>query len=258
MTSPNSILFLGTGTSVGIPMVGCTCKVCLSSDHKDNRLRTSALVRIQNKNIQIDIGPDFRYQMLRNNILDLTAILLTHDHRDHVAGLDDLRAFNFIHEKKYDIYANSETIEGVKAQFGFIFTNQLYKSKAQFELIDIEKYKPFEIENITIVPIEITHGTQSILGFRFNELTYITDASKIDAIALEKIKGTKILVLNALRETVHPTHFSLSQALEIIDIIKPEKTYLTHISHHLGLHLDISKKLPANVFLAYDQLEVSF
>lgn len=258
MTSHNHILFLGTGTSVGIPMIGCTCEVCLSSDVLDKRLRTSAMVFVNGLSLLIDIGPDFRYQMLRNKIQDLSAILLTHDHRDHVAGLDDLRAFNFTHNKSYPIYCNEATLKGVREQFGFIFENTSYNSKAQFDIHLISKDERFNIEDLEVQPIEVIHGKQAILGYRMLSLTYITDASHIDETELEKIKGTEILVLNALRLEPHPTHFSLHRALEIIDLLQPKQTYLTHISHHMGKHADISKTLPENVFLAYDGLSVPF
>lgn len=258
MTSHNHILFLGTGTSMGIPMIGCSCAVCLSADSADKRLRTSAMIGINGINLLIDIGPDFRFQMLRNKIHDLSGILLTHDHRDHVAGLDDLRAFNFTHNKSYPIYCNEATLKGVKDQFGFIFENSTYNSKAQFDIHLISKDERFNIDDIEVQPIEVIHGKQAILGYRILSLTYITDASHIEETELEKIKGTEILVLNALRLQPHPTHFSLHRALEIIEIVQPQKTYLTHISHHLGLHAVISNTLPENVFLAYDGLRVPF
>lgn len=258
MTSHNHILFLGTGTSVGIPMIGCTCEVCVSADPADKRLRTSAIIAINGINLLIDIGPDFRFQMLRSKIHNLSGILLTHDHRDHVAGLDDLRAFNFIHNKSYPIYCNEATLKGVREQFGFIFDNVSYNSKAQFDIHLISKDARFTVEDIEVQPIEVIHGKQAILGYRLLSLTYITDASHIEETELEKMKGTEILVLNALRLQPHPTHFSLHRALEIIEIIQPKQTYLTHISHHMGLHASISSTLPENVFLAYDGLSVPF
>jgi phosphoribosyl 1,2-cyclic phosphate phosphodiesterase len=253
----NKIKFLGTGTSTGVPIIGCKCEVCMSDNPLDKRFRTSAHISYNDTFFQIDIGPDFRSQMLKYGISDFDALLLTHEHRDHIAGLDDMRSLNFTNNKSYPVFCNKETLQGVEKQFGYIFKNE-YASKPQLEFVNVQEMEFFEVNNQQIIPVNIHHGHQLILGYRFGSLTYITDASAIDDIEMDKIKGTETLVINALRHEPHPTHFSLNETLEVIKLLQPKVTYLIHFSHHIGLYDDIQKSLPDNVFMAYDGLEVEF
>ncbi len=249
------VTFLGTGTSIGVPVVACNCPVCMSSDLKDKRFRTSAMLTINERNIVIDCGPDFRIQMLRNNVEDIDAIIFTHGHRDHIAGLDDIRAFNYILNKDIDIYGSEEVLEAIKTEFPYIFTETRYFGTPQLVTHEIEN-KPFVVNNIKIIPIEVMHNKLSVFGYRIGDFTYITDASYIPIEEMVKMKGTKVLVLNALRNSRHISHFSLEEAVEVVEKLEPEMTYLTHISHFLGLHEEVEKKLPPHVRLAYDNLVI--
>lgn len=253
----NKLIFLGTGTSVGVPMIACQCRVCKSNDKRDKRYRTSAYVEYNRNKFIIDCGPDFRNQMLENNINEIDAVLLTHPHRDHVAGIDDIRAFNFELHKRIDIIGNKFTINEVKEQFPYIFKKTSYRGLPKINFTLIEN-KPFLYNNTEIQVISMLHDKMKVFGFRFGDLTYITDANYISEAELLKIYGTKTLVINALRIEKHPSHFSLSEALSVIEKINPEKTYLTHIGHSLGLYEEVQPILPKNVFLAYDGLEVEF
>ncbi len=251
------LTFLGTGTSTGVPVIACDCQVCTSPDPRDKRLRTSALISINGKNYAIDSGPDFRYQMIREQVADLEAIIFTHEHRDHIAGLDDVRAFNYLLNKKIKVFGTNKVLETLKREFPYIFENTRYFGAPQIEvnIIDKEPFSPDE--NITFQPIEVWHHKDMpVLGYRVGELTYITDAKSILPDELKKAEGSRILVLNALRNSRHVSHLSVSEALEIIDKIKPEAAYLTHMSHFIGKHEDVEKKLPDNVHLAYDGLKV--
>lgn len=251
------ITFLGTGTSQGVPVIACQCEVCKSADPKDKRLRTSALIDVDGVEINIDSGPDFRQQMLRANVQDLSCILFTHAHKDHVAGLDDVRAFNFKQQKPMEIYCSDEVYETLKREFIYIFDHRYkYPGIPQINVNFIEN-KPFTHKGIKITPIQVMHYRLPVFGFRIGDLTYITDANHISEEEMKKIKGSKVLVINALRKEKHISHFTFDEALEIIKKIDPEKAYLTHISHHLGKHEDVSKELPENVFLAYDGLSVT-
>lgn len=247
------VRFLGTGTSQGVPVIGCECTVCTSNDAKNKRLRSSIHIEINNLSIVVDTGPDFRQQMLRSKIKDIDALLFTHEHKDHTAGLDDIRAYNYIHQKHIDIYLSAHVEEALKNDYAYIFSEEKYPGIPLVNLHTI-KNEPFIVQNILITPIEVFHYKLPVFGFRFGDFTYITDAKTIVNKELEKLKGTKTLVINALRREKHISHFTLDEALEIIDQIKPEKAYLTHISHQLGLHEEVQKELPANVFLAYDDL----
>ncbi len=247
--------FLGTGTSQGVPVITCQCEVCVSTDLKNNRTRSSLLIQSEKTIVVIDTGPDFRVQMLREKVQDLDAVLFTHGHKDHVAGLDDIRPFNYLLDKTIDVYAEERVQETLKREFSYAFTTQQYPGAPQIKLNTIDE-SPFMISDIPFIPIRAMHKDLPVLGFRVHDFTYITDANFIAETELEKIKGSKVLVLNALRKETHYSHFNLQQAIEIVEKIKPEHAYFTHISHHLGLHEDVEKELPNNVHLAYDGLQI--
>ena len=250
------ITFLGTGTSQGIPVIGCGCTVCQSTDHHDKRLRVSVLVETADQSIVIDSGPDFRYQMLRAGVKDLDAIIYTHEHKDHVAGLDDIRPFNYLLHKVIDIYAVPRVQDALRREFAYIFADTKYHGLPQIKLHTLDG-EPFQIGATTIIPIEVMHHQLPVLGYRFNDFTYITDAKTISSASLEKIRGTKILVVNALQRENHISHFTLSEAITFANLVGAETTYFTHMSHNLGLHEEIEKELPANIRLAYDGLNFS-
>lgn len=249
------ITFLGTGTSQGVPVIACNCKVCKSNDPKNKRTRTSIIIEVKDKTFVIDTGPDFRYQMLRSNTQQLDAVLFTHEHKDHIAGLDDVRAFNYQTGLPMDIYATKRVQEAIKRDFHYVFSGEGYPGIPELKLHTISNM-PFSIHGVLFEPIEVLHYKLPVLGFRFEDVTYITDAKRIPKNEIEKIKGSKILILNALRKEKHISHLTLSEALELANEIKPEKTYLTHISHLMGLHNEVEKELPNNIFLAYDNLEI--
>lgn len=238
-------------------MVACNCEVCASKDPRDKRLRSSVLVQLNNKNLVIDCGPDFRQQMLQENVQSIDAILMTHGHRDHTGGIDDIRAYNFALKKDIDFYLNDSTEEILLRHFDYAFdVHNKYPAKPRLKL-NLIGDKPFEVAGITVIPIKLMHGTMPVLGFRIGNFTYITDANYISAEEKEKIKGTKVLVLNALRWYAHPSHFTAQEAIALAQELKAEKTYFTHISHHLGLHEAVEKnKLPETMRLAYDGLQV--
>jgi phosphoribosyl 1,2-cyclic phosphate phosphodiesterase len=249
------ITFLGTGTSQGIPVIACRCEVCSSSNPKDNRLRCSVLVEFNGKTIVIDTGPDFRQQMLKNKVRRLDAVLFTHEHKDHVAGLDDIRAFNFVMKQNMDIYLTDAVEQAIRREFSYIFADTKYPGIPLINLHRITNH-PFDLFDQTILPIEVMHYQMPVFGYRIGDFTYITDAKSISEIELEKLEGTKILVINALRRETHVSHFTLNEALELINRIKPQKGYLTHLSHQMGKHEDVMKELPTNVEIAYDGLIV--
>jgi len=250
-----NIQFLGTGTSTGIPMIGCSCAVCSSTDPKDNRLRSSILVSSANTSFVIDTTPDFRYQMLRTNTKKLDAVLYTHPHKDHMAGLDDIRAFNFFSESSMKVYANSLTEEAIRRDFYYAFGDAKYPGVPDINLITIDT-TPFSIGDIPIIPIEVFHHKMPVLGFRFGKFTYITDANRIAEEEKEKIKGSEVLVLNALRKEKHISHFTIGEAIELARELAIPKVYFTHISHQLGKDADINKELSAQFQLAHDGLIV--
>jgi phosphoribosyl 1,2-cyclic phosphate phosphodiesterase len=249
------ITFLGTGTSQGVPVIACSCRVCSNSDLKDKRYRSSVLIEIDNRAIVIDTGPDFRSQMLANHIQRLDAVLFTHEHKDHVAGLDDIRPFNFKQQAPISVYASDRVEQAIKREFHYIFAEKKYPGIPEITLhkIDLEPFTLFE--NIQIIPIEVKHYLMPVLGFRINNFTYITDAKTIAEKEIEKINGTEVLVINALRIESHPAHFNLDEALHFIDLIKPKKAFLTHISHLFGTHKEIEQMLPKNVYVSYDGLQ---
>lgn len=245
--------FLGTGTSQGVPLIGCQCVVCKSPDPRDKRTRTSMLVESGDKTIVVDVGPDFRQQCLRENVLKLDAVVLTHEHKDHLAGLDEVRAFNFLQKKAMPVYATERVQQAIRREYAYIFEEPSYPGipKIDMHTIGLEK---FDAEGIPVLPVEVMHHLLPVLGFRFGNFTYITDANFISPKEKEKIKGSEILVLNALRREEHISHYTLSQALELIAELKPKMAYLTHISHQMGLQEEVEKELPPNVRIAYDGL----
>ncbi len=250
-----TIQFLGTGTSTGIPMIGCSCPVCVSTNPKDQRLRTSILVKSAKTSIVIDTTPDFRYQMLRSNTTQLNAVLFTHSHKDHIAGLDDIRAFNFFSGTAMDIYANASTEEAIRRDFYYAFSDNHYPGTPELHMHSIGD-ENFFVGDIEVQPIKVMHHKMPVLGFRMGNFTYITDANYIEITELNKIKGSSVLVLNALRKEKHLSHFTLQEALDIATISAVPEVYFTHISHQLGLHDTINAELPAHVKLAYDGLVV--
>lgn len=249
--------FLGTGTSQGIPIIACECAVCTSTNPHDKRLRTAAMIESDDACIVIDAGPDFRQQMLLQQVKKLDAIVLTHGHKDHIGGLDDLRAFNYIQQKAMKIYCNAEAEKAVRLVFYYAFGEKKHPGVPEFDMQQISS-DSFTINALPITPIPLMHSDMPILGFRFGDLTYITDANFIPASSWDLIKGSKILIINALRHKKHNSHFTLNEALEVIEKINPEKAYLTHISHQLGFDAEVNAMLPANVSLAYDGLQFYF
>ncbi len=251
------ITFLGTGTSQGVPVIACHCEVCTSKDPCDNRLRTSILIEHNQLRLVVDTGPDFRQQMLRANVQGLEALMFTHEHKDHVAGLDDVRAFNFKQNKHMPIYATEFVQQTLKREFLYAFAHDLYPGAPLLKLETIIPDRPFEIEGLRIIPITVMHGKLPVMAFRVGDFTYITDANRIPDDSLELIRGTKVLVLNALRNTPHHSHFTLDEAIEISQKLGVERTYFTHISHLLGKHAPIQETLPKQMWLAYDGLEIN-
>ncbi|WP_443946576.1 MBL fold metallo-hydrolase [Pedobacter sp. AW1-32] len=249
------ITFLGTGTSQGVPVISCPCAVCNSSDPKNNRLRTSVLIETEDKTLVVDSGPDFRYQMLRAKVKNLDAVLFTHEHKDHIAGLDDIRPFNYLQNKVIDVYATERVQTALKREFYYIFADTKYFGLPKINLHTIHNGEEIAIGKTEILPFEVMHHLLPITGYRIGDFTYITDAKTISNESFERIKGTKILVLNALQKESHISHLTLAEAIELSKKIGAERTYLTHISHTLGLHEEVEKDLPENVFLAFDGLE---
>jgi phosphoribosyl 1,2-cyclic phosphate phosphodiesterase len=250
------IKFLGTGTSSGIPMIGCECEVCMSKDPKDNRLRSSIMVTSSSASLVVDTTPDFRYQMLRTNTKHVDAIVFTHPHKDHIAGLDDIRAFNFFSRKPMELFANSLTEEALRRDFYYAFAEKKYPGVPEINL-NLITNDPFKVGDIPVQPIEVWHMKMPVLGFRFGKFTYITDANKLDDDAKEKVRGSEIMVLNALRKEPHISHFSLSEAISLVRELGVPRAYFTHISHQLGLHEEISRELPEGIELAYDGLSLN-
>ena len=249
------VTFLGTGTSTGVPMIACECNVCTSTDEKNKRLRSSILVQSNTTTLLVDTTPDFRTQMLRENVKKVDAVLFTHPHKDHIAGLDDIKAYNFFQKKPMEVYANVLTQEALRREFFYIFAENKYPGIPSVNLNTITG-QPFVIGDITVTPIQVNHLKMPVLGFRFGNFTYITDANHIDDKEKEKIKGSEILVLNALRKREHIAHFNLQQAIDLVEELKIPKAFFTHISHQLGLHDDINKELPAGIQLAWDGLQI--
>jgi phosphoribosyl 1,2-cyclic phosphate phosphodiesterase len=256
VSSPSlKITFLGTGTSSGVPMIACECPVCTSTDKKDKRLRSSILVESKNTRFVVDTTPDFRYQMLREHVKYLDAVLFTHPHKDHIAGLDDVRAFNFIQGQAMQIYANQMTTDALMREFAYAFADKKYPGVPHLEL-NIIALEPFSIGDISITPIEVWHMKMPVYGFRFGDFTYITDANRIEEDEKEKIRGSKVLVVNALRKEKHISHYNLDEAIELVQELEIPNAYFTHISHQLGKHEEIERRLPKGIHLGYDGLVI--
>lgn len=250
------VIFLGTGTSQGIPVIGSKHPVCLSNDPKDTRLRVSVLVKWNDKNILVDCGPDFRAQMLTNKIEKIDAILYTHEHNDHTAGLDDIRPF-FFKQGFIPVFAHQRVLKALAKRFDYIFTTEnKYPGAPSVEITPLEN-KVFEVNTLPIIPINVMHNRVQVFGFRFKDFTYLTDVKTIEQEEKKKLAGTRVLVVNALRMEPHHSHFNLEEALALIEEINPERAYLTHISHLMGFHEDVQSQLPENVFLAYDNLKIT-
>ena len=249
------VTFLGTGTSQGVPVIACNCEVCASINSKDKRLRSSILVQSDHTTLVIDTGPDFRYQMLRANVQELNAVVYTHQHKDHVAGLDDVRAFNYKQREAIDVFATLAVQEALKSEFHYIFSKDSYPGIPKINLQTIS-LAAFSVGDIELLPIEVMHYKMPVLGFRINDFTYITDAKTLNPSELAKIRGSKILVINALQKEAHISHFTLAEAIAFAQDMDAEITYFTHISHKLGKHEEISDLLPPNIKLAFDGLEI--
>jgi phosphoribosyl 1,2-cyclic phosphate phosphodiesterase len=251
------VYFLGTGTSQGIPIIGSDHEVCKSTDSKDKRLRVSVWVTWDNHSYVIDCGPDFRQQMLTSNCKKVDGILFTHEHADHTAGLDDIRPFNF-RQGTMPIYAHKRVIENLKKRFDYIFeTKNRYPGAPSVKTFEVENDRPFLIGDKMAIPVNVMHGSLQVFGYRIDDFAYLTDVKTIEKSEVEKLKNLKVLVVNALREELHDSHFNLQEALDFITLVKPQKAYITHISHILGFHEEVQKELPDNVFLAYDNLEIT-
>ena len=251
------VYFLGTGTSQGIPVIGSNHPVCKSTDFKDKRLRVSVWVSWENYSFVIDCGPDFRQQMLSSNCQKVEGILFTHEHSDHTAGIDDIRPFNF-KQGKIPIYAHQRVLDNIKKRFEYVFeTVNKYPGAPSVETIEVINNQPFPLGNKMVIPIDVMHGNLQVFGYRIDDFAYLTDVKTIEKSEIEKLKNLKVLVINALREEPHDMHFNLKEALDFITLVQPKTTYLTHISHIMGFHEEVQKRLPENVFLAYDNLEIT-
>jgi phosphoribosyl 1,2-cyclic phosphate phosphodiesterase len=249
------VTFLGTGTSQGVPVVACKCNVCQSTDEHDKRLRASALIEVDGNNLVIDAGPDFRQQMLRANVTELSAILLTHEHYDHIAGLDDIRAFNWVQKSPTDIYAEHRVLQSVKQIFSYVFASEKYPGIPQMTLHEVDE-RAFQIGRTEIIPIRCHHFKLPVLGYRIGNFAYLTDIKTVADTELKKLSGLEVLVVNALRKESHISHLTLDEALALISKVNPRKAFITHVSHQMGISKEVSIELPENVSLAYDGLEL--
>lgn len=251
------LIFLGTGTSQGVPVIACQCAICCSKNPKDQRLRTSVLIRDEHQTIVIDSGPDFRQQLLREEIQSLDAVLFTHEHKDHIAGLDDIRAFNYRYDKAMKVYCTNQVETALRREFNYVFENQHYPGVPKIDLHLITE-ENFNIGHWTLTPLPVMHLKLPVLGFRLGPLSYVTDANFMSADTKEKIKGSQILILNALRNEKHPSHYTLSEAMDLAQELEVPQVYFTHISHQLGLHDQVQSSLPQHMKLAYDGLTLQF
>ncbi|CCH00221.1 beta-lactamase domain protein [Fibrella aestuarina BUZ 2] len=250
------ITLLGTGTSSGVPLIGCQCPVCRSVDFRDKRLRTSVHIAVAGKSFVIDTGPDFRQQVLRLGLLTLDAVLFTHEHKDHTAGLDEVRAYNFRSGQDMPIYARESVLQQLEREFAYIFAEFRYPGVPRITT-HVIRNEPFEVQGVPILPIEVMHHKLPVFGFRIGDFTYLTDLNYISDSELEKVRGTRVLMLDALRLEPHLSHFTLAEALALVERIQPERTYLTHISHQMGLHREVNQTLPEGVRLGYDGLQIN-
>ncbi len=250
------VTFLGTGTSTGVPVVACDCEVCSSPDKRDHRLRTSVMVEWKSHRLIIDCGPDFRYQMIREKVDDITAILFTHGHRDHIAGLDDVRAFNYVLNKTVDIYASNAVVEAIHREFPYILQEKRFFGAPQLQFNVIEN-KEFAINDISVQPILVMHNQMEVFGYRMGDFVYITDASSIPQEEKWKFDGCRVMVINALRKSKHISHFSLQEAIDQILEVAPREAYITHLSHFMGIHDKVEASLPQGIRLAYDGLKIT-
>ncbi len=251
-----TITFLGTGTSQGVPVIGCSCEVCKSLDYRDKRLRASVHIQISGQSFVIDTGPDFRQQMLREGINRLDAVLFTHAHRDHTAGLDDVRAYNFLQKMDMPVYGMPETLHQIQNDFAYIFDEHGYPGLPRIDLRPIS-HNPFSVNEVEVTPLPVVHLKLPVLGFRIGDFSYITDANFISEETYEKLRGTNVLVLNALQQEPHISHFTLTEAIQVAQKVGAHKTYFTHLSHKMGLHADVSKILPPNIEIAFDGLSLN-
>jgi phosphoribosyl 1,2-cyclic phosphate phosphodiesterase len=255
LKTPVKVTFLGTGTSIGVPVITCDCPVCTSEDRRDKRFRTSAMLEVNGYTFVIDCGPDFRIQMLRERVANLDAVIFTHEHRDHIAGLDDVRAFNYVLNKKIDVYGTNQVLKTIQTEFPYIFSESRYFGAPQLSIHPISD-EPFMVKDVEFIPIKVLHDKLPVTGFRVGDFTYITDASFIAPEELEKVRGSRVIVLNALRNSKHVSHFSVGEAVELLQGLMPEAAYLTHLSHFVGLHEEVNSKLPDFIQLAYDSLTI--
>lgn len=249
------ITVLGSGTSQGVPVIGCACEVCRSLDYRDKRLRASIHIEVEGKSIIIDSGPDFRQQVLRERINRLDALLFTHEHKDHTAGMDDIRSFNFLQKKDMPIYAAPRVLAQLKQEYAYVFSERKYPGIPQVEIYELDG-SPFQVAGIQVIPIEVLHYKLPVFGFRIGDFTYITDAKVISEQSLDKIKGSKVVILNALQQTEHLSHFTLSEAIEMSEKIGAEHTYFTHLSHKMGKHQEVASQLPEHISIAFDGLKI--
>lgn len=249
------ITVLGSGTSQGVPVIACDCDVCHSSDAKDNRLRSSIMITIDERNYVIDTGPDFRQQMLQAEVKRLDAILFTHEHKDHIAGMDDIRAFNYRTQQPMRVFCDSRVEEALRREFYYVFANERYPGVPSVEINKIQN-ETFSLDGVDVLPIEVMHYKLPVMGFRIQDFVYITDAKTVSEEERNKVRGAKVLIVNALHRSPHLSHFNLEEALDFIADVKPDRAYLTHISHLFGKHEDIIRELPENVQLCYDGLEI--
>jgi phosphoribosyl 1,2-cyclic phosphate phosphodiesterase len=250
------VSFLGTGTSQGVPVIGCECEVCRSLDFRDKRFRASIYVEAQGVSLVIDTGPDFRIQMLRAGIKRLDAVLFTHEHKDHTAGMDDIRPFNYIQQKDMPVFARANVLDQIRREFSYVFSPKRYPGVPQIELIEITE-TPFHVNGLPVTPIPVLHYKLPVLGFRFGSFSYITDANNIPEESMKLLEGTEVLVLNALQNEPHISHFTLKEAIAVAEKIGARQTFFTHMSHRLGLHAQVDEALPPGMALAYDGLELT-
>ncbi len=250
------VTFLGTGTSQGVPVIGCDCEVCSSADPKDKRLRPALLLESEEARVVIDCGPDFRQQMLREGVRGIDAIVLTHEHNDHIIGIDDVRPFNFMQKRDMAVYATRAVMKELQNRFAYAFAAERYPGSPMIDLLPIDKSSRFQIGDIDFQPIEVMHGKLPVLGFRMGDFAYLTDMKTITSEEAAKLSGVDMLVVNALHHTPHHSHLSLNEALAFIEEINPRQAYLTHMSHRMGCHREVSSQLPANVAFAWDGLSL--